>query len=735
MTTPPPAATPAGTPAATPADTTPAGTTPATTSAAATLAAAMPGAAAPAAATPTAAASASTMPGAAASGDTTLAAAAPAAAMPAATPAGSVAPVTAAGVATGPGLAADPDLGAHLAALLEPLALATGATVAVNAGWDLGWEARQWRAAAAAAARRPHLSVRVLGTEAVVGPLWVPGTPAGCAGCAEARLRITADHPLVEEFAVPCLPPGTQSPFLPELLETAVASLLRTPPAPGELHAVGGPRSGRHRVRRSLACPVCADRDTTPVDPAAPPPRWEPVPRPADPGDPARGTHGRVLLDRTHLRERVVDPRFGPVLGVIRDTNAPFAMSSAVHPDAKAWGYGRAPRFDRSEPLAVLEVYERLAGFPHHGAVLTDTPYADLRGRALDPASLGGYTAEQLAHPMSRVLPGDAGTPRDWVWGHRLRDGEPVLVPAEVGFYQYEYTERMARHRARRAPADRRRRHFQPESSSGCALGSSLEEAALHSLFELAERDAFLLAFHRARPLPALDPGSLDDPVSRMLLDSIEARGYDAHLLVITQDIDIPAVWALAVHRGGGYPATWSAAGSGADPAGAVRGALWELAQLVREPADRERADAERLLADPYRVDVLEDHYVLYSLPQTLPRITTVLGGPAVGLHEAFPEAAERFRAEAGGDVLGALRRTERLYADAGLDTVVIVDQTTREHADLGLAVAKAVVPGIVPMCFGHAQQRLTGLPRLERALAEAGRPVAAAPYDPHPFP
>ncbi|RSS34979.1 hypothetical protein EF912_36500, partial [Streptomyces sp. WAC07061] len=454
--------------------------------------------------------------------------------------------------------------------------------------------------------------------------------------------------------------------------------------------------------------------------------RWEPVPRPADPGDPARGTHGRVLLDRTHLRERVVDPRFGPVLGVIRDTNAPFAMSSAVHPDAKAWGYGRAPRFDRSEPLAVLEVYERLAGFPHHGAVLTDTPYADLRGRALDPASLGGYTAEQLAHPMSRVLPGDAGTPRDWVWGHRLRDGEPVLVPAEVGFYQYEYTERMARHRARRAPADRRRRHFQPESSSGCALGSSLEEAALHSLFELAERDAFLLAFHRARPLPALDPGSLDDPVSRMLLDSIEARGYDAHLLVITQDIDIPAVWALAVHRGGGYPATWSAAGSGADPAGAVRGALWELAQLVREPADRERADAERLLADPYRVDVLEDHYVLYSLPQTLPRITTVLGGPAVGLHEAFPEAAERFRAEAAGDVLGALRRTERLYADAGLDTVVIVDQTTREHTDLGLAVAKAVVPGIVPMCFGHAQQRLTGLPRLERALAEAGRPVAA---------
>ncbi|UFQ14047.1 MULTISPECIES: TOMM precursor leader peptide-binding protein [Streptomyces] len=644
-----------------------------------------------------------------------------------------IAPAPAPRVEAGPGLTADPGRTAHLVAMLHPLAERTGATVSVNAGWDLAWETAQW--AAAARAHRPHLSVRLLGAEALVGPLWVPGTPSGCAGCAEARLRIAADHPLVEEFEVPCRLPGDESPFLPELLEAAVRSLLDTLPAPGELRAVGGPRSGRHRVRRSLACPVCGGPPAVPVDVSCPPPRWQPASRPAEPHNPVRSLRGRTLLDRSSLREQVVDPRFGPVLGVIRDTNAPFAMSSAVHPDAKAWGYGRAPHFDRSEPLAVLEVYERLAGFPHHGAVLTDTPYEDLRDRALDPASLGQYTPQQLAHPMSRVLPGDATTPRDWVWGHRLRDGEPLLVPAEVGFYQYEYTERMARHRARRAPADRRRRHFQPESSSGCALGASLEEATLHSLFELAERDAFLLAFHRARPLPAVDPRSLDDPVSRMLLDSIEARGYDAHLLVITQDIGIPAVWALAVHREGGFPATWSAAGSGIDPADAVRGALWELAQLVREPVDWERADAERLLADPYQVDVLKDHYVLYSLPQTLPRITSVLGGPAVGLDEAFPGAAERFRSEAGGDVLGALRWTERLFAAAGLDTVVVVDQTTREHADLGLAVAKAVVPGIVPMCFGHAQQRLTGLPRLERALAEEGRSGATAPYDPHPFP
>lgn len=75
------------------------------------------------------------------------------------------------------------------------------------------------------------------------------------------------------------------------------------------------------------------------------------------------------------------------------------------------------------------------------------------------------------------------------------------------------------------------------------------------------------------------------------------------------------------------------------------------------------------------------------------------------------------------------------LYADAGLDRIVLVNQTTREHADVGVAVAKAVVPGILPMCFGHAQQRLKNLPRLTAALAGTSEENREIPYDPHPFP
>jgi ribosomal protein S12 methylthiotransferase accessory factor len=91
--------------------------------------------------------------------------------------------------------------------------------------------------------------------------------------------------------------------------------------------------------------------------------------------------------------------------------------------------------------------------------------------------------------------------------------------------------------------------------------------------------------------------------------------------------------------------------------------------------------------------------------------------------------------------VRGALDHVAGLCREAGLDEAFVVDQSTTEHVDLGLRVARVVVPGMLPMCFGSPQQRLGGLPRRERALAAIGRGPAhdagddALLHDPHPFP
>lgn len=595
--------------------------------------------------------------------------------------------------------------------------LADGTRIAVSDGWSLDWERAQWREAGAAL-----LSIRLLADEVQAGPLWVAGTGSGCAACAEWRARLVGQHPLAGYLDEPGTAPGHGSPSRPEWLEVALDVLTARPLTPGELIIVGAHGTGRHRVPRSSACPVCAG---PPPDPGLPPPpaRFERVR--ALPDDPLRGAPAVLPLNREIMRRRLIDARFGPVIQVMRDTKAPFAMSNAVLPGAPSLGYGRALTFGSAEPVAILEAYERLGGQPSPGLILKDVPYEEVAGRAVDPATLGGYTADQFAQPVCRVTPWDAATPMDWAWGHVLgsaaRPGERLLVPAEIAFFRYKH--------ATPAGAPRQRRYFE-DCSSGCALGGSLTEATLHALLELHERDSFLLAWHRAAPLPRIDPASVADPLSRELLDLITSRGYETHLLVATADIELPSVWSLAINTTGEYPASYSAAGAGVDPEKAVRGALWELAQLVCEPPWWERAHAERMLADPWLVGDIDDHIALYSVPGALERVSAALGGPLVPLREAFPGWPQCFLEPAGGDVRGALDQIAERFRRAGLDRIIVVDQSTRDHLDLGLRVVKAVVPGIVPMCFGHAQQRLLGLERLARVA-----PRGDIPYDPHPFP
>ncbi|MGH9126022.1 MAG: TOMM precursor leader peptide-binding protein [Acidimicrobiales bacterium] len=603
-----------------------------------------------------------------------------------------------------------------------------GGIVTANVGFDLQFEGRQL-----SAARRDHrqlLSIRLGADEAQIGPRWLPGTTTACAGCAEVRLRQAVAHPLARRGDVNA-GPGIGWPIaLEELVDVALTHLGGHPLLPGEMLSVGLTRIRRHNVLRSLSCPLCRTRQQALPGQGAlpsPPPPLALQSRVSSDAVPVRAGNGATVVDER--LKRLVDDRVGPILQVSRDPKAPFAMSAALLPGSRAMGYGRGRNFGRAGSVAILEAYERLGSYPHEGQIIQGLAFDEVRGLAVDPASLGGYSRAQLDHPNCRVMVYGADVPMDWAFGHDLVDGQAWLLPADVAFYGYDYTPR---------PGQPRRVRFFAESSSGCALGSSLEEAALHALFELIERDAFLLAWGRRVPLPEIERVSVeDDPTTALLLDGIDARGFDVHLLSTTYDLGLPSVWALAVNRSPfAVPATYSAAGSSPVPADAVRGALWELAQLVARPVDWDLDHATRLAEDPTLVDSIEDHVQLYAMPATRDRVMQVLGGPRLNLVEAYPGWPARLCQAAHGDVRDALAFLVGQCRAAGLDQALVVDQSTREHRDLGLAVARVVVPGTLPMCFGAPQQRLGGLPRRRQALHLLDRDADAdLLLDPHPFP
>ena len=627
-----------------------------------------------------------------------------------------------------------------------------GQLVSVAAGCDVRWERQVLGLAREQGTSL--LSVRATLAEVLVGPLWTPDGGSGCAGCADVR---DADRDLPElahrsahrpaaaakglaaaEGLAAARPPVPRAgtPILPPALGQLLAELLRQNRpllAPGELLSLApGGVLRRYRVASSFRCAVCGGGTGLRVGEPDEPPRPRPlVPRPTPSPLPDRG-EPPFGLDPDRMRDALADPRFGPVLGTQRSGLVSMAMTETRLLGAMFAGHGRGSTFRQAEAVGCLEAFERSGGHPQVAPLVFDATAGELGDRALGLPGLGHYTARQLASPLSHLRPFDDDTPMDWVWGHQLDGGRPLLVPVELGFYQYRYPA------AAGAPEQARRTHFFHESSSGCALGGSYEEATLHSLLELAERDAFLLSWHRRRALPRIAPGEITDRECLLLVRQIEDQGYQVQLLVATVDLSVPVVWVLALREDGRMPASLSAAGSGADPVRAVRAGLWELSQLVSAGVNWDVEAARPAVTDPWLVDVMSDHHKRYAYPELLPRIRAVLGGPVVSLAEAFPGWPGVFADAARGDVTQALRFVAGLFRQAGLDRIVVVDQSTPEHTAAGLSAVKAVVPGILPMCFGQAQQRLAGLPRLADAIADAqGAPPRDEdfPFDPHPFP
>ncbi|MFG2617123.1 TOMM precursor leader peptide-binding protein [Streptomyces sp. NPDC048507] len=628
-------------------------------------------------------------------------------------------------------------LGAALAALGQTvldapgaLGTTTGRAVVVLDDWDLETAAELSRHAL----RHPVTLVPVRGDGAltVVGPVLRPGA-VGCLSCSEYRRLATIGG------RVPWHSPGLRlagrpSPALADAVAALAAGLAAAPaPAADAGAAVRVVHNGRatwsdHVLRPVGGCAVCLPLPDD--DPGAARPRWAGRPLP----DPLvlRGPGGRT--DRAALRAELYDERFGPVGRVVRTEDSVHSLTSAYVtlgrslPDG---GYGRSGDYDSSERVALFEGVERLTGMSPHGRrTVLRSSYAALGPeRAVDPERLGLPDPAHHGHPASPTVPYAPELELDWVYGWSLTGARSVAVPEHVAYWD---------------PSPGRPRVVY-ECSSGCGLGNSPEEAALYGLFEVAERDAFLMAWYARTPLRRVALPE-DDLEVMHLADRAELAGYELTLLDATNDFGVPAVVVVVRHGDprSAAPQVFVAAGAHHDPRVAIRSAVVEAVTNVFNAAQRLRAepgvcDPRRLrpmLEQPELVRTLGDHTALYGLPQARPRLDFLFGDDRpTPWREVWPGAPEPV-----ADLAGLLGTTVRRLAGAGLEVIVVGQDDPGVRRRLGLHTAKAVVPGALPMTFGHVNRRTRGLARLLEVPHRLGRAPGPLRHDelalhPHPFP
>jgi ribosomal protein S12 methylthiotransferase accessory factor len=383
---------------------------------------------------------------------------------------------------------------------------------------------------------------------------------------------------------------------------------------------------------------------------------------------------------------------------------------------------GRTNSFAVSELTAILEGLERYCGLEPRGkkTVVHDS-YNQLKNQALHPIEVGVHAKEQYERPGFPFTEFDPDRKIDWVWGYSFLQERPILVPELLAYYSLGCGSR----------------GFVYETSNGCALGGSLEEAIFYGILEVVERDSFLMTWYAQMSLPRLDPASIEDQELQLMIERMRAVAeYDLYLYNATMEHGIPSILAIAKNRKEKGMNLICAAGSHLDPVRAVKTAVHELAGMMMsldEKLETNQEEYVRMLQDSSLVQQMDDHGMLYGLPQAEERLQFLLDDcrPLRTFNEEFKWKSTHL------DLTDDLQDILQVFRQLNLD-VIVVDQTTPETARNGLYCVKVLIPGMLPMTFGHHLTRVTGLDRVFRVPMELGfseEPLTAEQLNPHPHP
>jgi ribosomal protein S12 methylthiotransferase accessory factor len=568
--------------------------------------------------------------------------------------------------------------------------------------------------------------------EGVIGPLVRPGTP-GCSQCTDLR-RIMTGHDrkemweiqkrmeLTGEMQQDAWATRTGLLHLAHLVGAEVQRIIQGDQAQSEGKVcflnLKTLKSTRHRFLPVPLCQVCSSLpDDTP--------EMALISLQQSPKVTSNSYRSRSLDDLNEvLAKDYLDQRTGLLNDKMANLVHTFADVSVNLPlfDGDERTAGRTNSFAVSELTAILEGLERYCGLEPRGkrTVVHDS-YNHLKNQALNPIEVGVHAKEQYERPGFPFTEFDPDTPIDWVWGYSFLQEHPILVPELLAYYSLGCGSR----------------GFVYETSNGCALGGSLEEAILYGILEVVERDSFLMTWYAQLSLPRLDPASIEDQELLLMIERMRTVAeYDLYLYNSTMENGIPSIFAIAKNRKDKGMNLICAAGSHLDPVRAVKTAVHELAGMMLSLDEKLEANQEeyvRMLHDSTLVQQMDDHGMLYGLPQAEERLQFLLDDrlPLRSFKEEFKWKSTHL------DLTDDLQDIVQVFRRLNLD-VIVVEQTTPETARNGLYCVKVLIPGMLPMTFGHHLTRVTGLDRVFRVPMELGysqEPLTAEQLNPHPHP
>lgn len=252
---------------------------------------------------------------------------------------------------------------------------------------------------------------------------------------------------------------------------------------------------------------------------------------------------------------------------------------TAIRPTAEYGGVsvygGKGISKDHAKASAMMEGFERYSAERQDSdeIILSNVNEISSKGDYIDPKSLN-LPKEFEKKDISDIR-------LEWSMAHDLITDKDYYIPTNAIYHPYTH--------------DNNVESLFKSNTNGLASGNILEEAILHGIFEVIERDAWSIFELTHKNYSQIDLDTIESETINETIEKFTSNGINIKLMDFTADIDVPTIAASAddtVTRDAGLLTL--GIGTHLDPEVAILRALTEVAQSRATQINGAREDTVR---------------------------------------------------------------------------------------------------------------------------------------------
>jgi ribosomal protein S12 methylthiotransferase accessory factor len=391
-------------------------------------------------------------------------------------------------------------------------------------------------------------------------------------------------------------------------------------------------------------------------------------------------------------------------------------------------GYTHGDSYDLEESISKVigELLERFPLLIYREKDFIRSSVGDFEKKGkilLDIKRLAGFSEEQKTR--TRIFQYNEENDFLWAEGRSLFSGRSVLMPAQLIYWNY-----ITKHKNWQEPT------LREVNTNGAAGHYTLAEAILSGLYELIQRDGFLIYWLNNQAPPRIDLSTIEYEPLKKLLQECERWNLEVHFFNVTSELNVPScICAVFDHSGIG---TKLSMGGGC-------GLVWEK-MLFRSLIEatgvyhfrRKRTESgEKIFSLKSDYEPFFDRSIgqferlaLWSDEKIFPHFQFFMRGEEQSVKELGKKSIKFSSAEKELEYL-----TEK-FRLLGKDYEIFYYQASHEVLkDLGYYSVKVIVPALIPLYLREIYAPL-GAGRLKEVPEKLGfKPSEKWNPWPHPFP